>query len=30
VLDREGRVVYNKVGSVTPELLEQLFEEASG
>ncbi len=30
VLDREGRVVYNRVGSVTPELLEQLFEEASG
>ena len=30
VLDREGRVIYNKVGSVTPDLLEQLFDQARG
>ena len=30
VLDREGRVIYNQVGSVKPELLEQLLKEASG
>ena len=30
VLNREGKVIYNKVGSVTPELLESLYLEASG
>ena len=30
VLDRSGRVIYNAVGSVTPELLETLLREASG
>ncbi len=28
VLNRKGEVVYNKVGSVTPEVLAALFEEA--
>ena len=30
VLDREGYVIYNAVGSVTPELLEILRQEAAG
>ena len=30
VLDREGRVVYNQKGSVTAELLEELYARASG
>ena len=30
VLNRRGEIVYNRVGSVTPELLERLFEEADG
>lgn len=30
VLDREGRVVYNQKGSVTPELLAQLLAQATG
>ena len=30
VLDRNGRVIYNEVGSVTPELLESLYEKAGG
>ena len=30
VLDRTGRVVYNAVGSVTPEQLEALWREAAG
>ena len=30
VLNRKGEVIYNKVGSVTPELLEALYEEAAG
>ncbi len=29
VLNRRGEVIFNRVGSVTPELLEQLYEEAS-
>ena len=29
VLNRRGEVVYNKVGSVTPELLEALYQEAA-
>lgn len=29
VLNRRGEVVYNKVGSVTPELLDALYEEAA-
>ncbi|MBQ3290755.1 MAG: redoxin family protein [Mogibacterium sp.] len=29
VLDRDGRVIYNQVGSVTPDLLAQLYEQAS-
>ncbi len=29
VLNRKGEVIYNKIGSVTPELLEQLYEHAS-
>lgn len=29
VLDREGRVIYNQVGSVTPELLESLYKKAA-
>ena len=29
VLNRKGEVIYNKVGSVTPEALAQLYEEAS-
>ena len=28
VLDRRGKVIYNKTGSVTPELLEALYQEA--
>ncbi|MCR4722261.1 MAG: redoxin family protein [Eubacteriales bacterium] len=30
VIDLEGKVIYNQVGSVTPELLEDLFVKASG
>ncbi len=30
VLNRRGEVVYNRVGSVTPELLETLYREACG
>ena len=30
VLDREGKVIYNQVGSVTPELLESLYTQAAG
>ena len=30
VLDREGKVIYNQVGSVTPELLESLYAQAAG
>ena len=30
VLDREGRVIYNEKGSVTPELLAALYAQASG
>ena len=30
VLDRDGKVIYNQVGSVTPELLESLYEQAAG
>ena len=29
VLDREGKVIYNQVGSVTPELLESLYSQAA-
>ena len=29
VLNRKGEVVYNKVGSVTAEMLDQLYEDAS-
>ena len=29
VLNRKGEVVYNKTGSVTPEVLDSLYEEAS-
>ena len=29
VLNRKGEVIYNQVGSVTPEALEMLFEKAS-
>ncbi len=29
VLDRNGKVIYNQVGSVTPELLEKLYEQAA-
>lgn len=29
VLNRKGEVIYNRVGSVSPELLEQLYEQAS-
>ena len=29
VLNRKGEVIYNKVGSVTPEVLEALFDEAN-
>ena len=29
VLNRKGEVIYNKVGSVTPEALEALFDEAN-
>ena len=28
VLNRKGEVVYNQVGSVTPEMLDALYEEA--
>ena len=28
VLDKEGIVVYNQKGSVTPEMLEALYEQA--
>ena len=28
VLNRKGEVVYNKVGSVTPEMLMALYDEA--
>ena len=30
VLDRDGKVIYNQVGSVTPELLESLYTQAAG
>ena len=30
VLDRSGRVIYNRKGSVTPEMLKTLYEQASG
>ncbi len=30
VLNRRGEVIFNRVGSVSPELLEQLYQEASG
>ena len=30
VLDREGKVIYNRVGSATAELLEDLYRQASG
>jgi len=30
VLDRNGTVIYNQRGSVTPETLEALYEQASG
>ena len=30
VLDREGKVLYNRVGSATTELLEDLYRQASG
>ena len=30
VLDRNGVVIYNQTGSVTPEMLEALYERASG
>ena len=29
VLNREGKVIYNQAGSVTPELLESLYQQAS-
>ena len=29
VLNRRGEVIYNAVGSVTPELLSSLYEEAA-
>ena len=29
VLDRDGKVIYNQVGSVTPELLESLYSQAA-
>ncbi len=28
VLNRKGEVIYNKTGSVTPELLEALYKQA--
>ena len=28
VLDRDGKVIYNQVGSVTPQLLEKLYQDA--
>ncbi len=30
VLNRRGEVVYNKVGSITPEMLAALYDEANG
>lgn len=30
VLDRSGKVIYNQVGSVTPELLQSLYTQAAG
>ena len=30
VLDRSGKVIYNQVGSVTPDLLASLYEQAAG
>ena len=30
VMDRNGKVIYNQVGSVTPELLESLYTQAAG
>ena len=30
VLDRNGLVLYNAPGSVTPELLEELYSRAAG
>ncbi len=30
VLNKKGEVIYNKVGSVTPEILEQLYNHALG
>ena len=30
VLDRDGKVTYNQVGSVTPALLEKLYQDAAG
>ncbi len=29
VLNRKGEVIYNKIGSVTPEVLDSLYEEAN-
>ena len=29
VLDRDGKVIYNQTGSVTPELLESLYAQAA-
>lgn len=29
VLNRRGEMIYNKVSSITPELLKALYEEAS-
>jgi hypothetical protein len=29
VLNRRGEVVYNKIGSVTPEMLAALYDEAN-
>jgi len=29
-LNRRGEVVYNTIGSVTPEVLDALYEEANG
>ena len=30
VLDRNGKVIYNELGSVSPELLEKLYQDAAG
>jgi hypothetical protein len=30
VLNRSGEVIYNQKGSVTPEMLEALYEQAKG